>query len=266
MYIFFYALLFIFGLIAGSFISMLTYRLPRDLPILGRSFCDSCRKKIPWRYNIPLLGYLIQKGRCFRCRKKISIRYFLVELACGVLYPVTGYLWLIAGPSSLVFLFKESMPSFSSLVLLLLLVTCYLSLTVVDLEFQILPDEITFFLGVAVFMGLLFLPSPLLFQHVFWGLVGFSFFLAIFLLTGGRGLGFGDVKLSFVIASFLGYPQFLVWLFVSFLGGAFVGIVLLLFGKFGLKHEIAFGPFLLTGAFVTVFFGGNMFDWYTNLL
>ncbi|MBI2590666.1 MAG: prepilin peptidase, partial [Candidatus Blackburnbacteria bacterium] len=116
------------------------------------------------------------------------------------------------------------------------------------------------------FYFLLSLPSPLLFDHLLWGTVSAGFFLFLFLVTRGRGMGFGDVKLSFVLGSLLGYPASLVWLFLAFLTGGAIGIILILAGKARFGQHIPFGPFLLFAAAVAFGFGEVLFKWYLLLL
>lgn len=243
-----YLFLFVLGAVVGSFLGMLTYRLPRGLALTGRSRCDKCGSQIRWRDNIPVFGYFKLKGRCARCRRPFSFRYPLVEFA-------TALGFLAAG-----FLAKSSW----ELVFLLVFTTLSLALLVVDLEFKILPDVLTCTLGIFVLIFLFSLPSPLMFTRIIVGFLVFLFFLAIFLVTRGRGMGFGDVKISFVLGSLLGgYPEVLTWLFISFCSGALVGVVLLVLGKARLKTELAFGPYLLVGAWVTYVWGEVILGWYT---
>lgn len=244
---------------------MLTWRLPRGLSLGGRSVCDKCHKKINWYQNIPLFSYLFLGGKCANCGKHISLRYPLIEATTAAAFVLVGYLWLHSD-SSLLAQLRVNTPVFSSLVILLLLLTTHYSLLIVDLEHKLLPDVLTTLEGVVVLLILLTFPSPQLFQHLFWGLVSFLFFLSIFLITRGRGMGFGDIKLVLVIGAWLGFPYTLVWLLLSFTSGALVGIFLLLARKARWGHEIAFGPFLLAASFVTFFFGDIILRWYTALL
>ncbi len=182
------------------------------------------------------------------CRRPYSIRYPVVEFLTALFFVVVGR-------------FAQNS---SELIFLLIFTTLSLALLVVDLEFKILPDVLTLSQGILVFLYILSLPSPGLYTHIFWGFLSFLFFLAIYLVTRRRGMGFGDVKLSFVLGALLGYPGILVWLFISFCSGAFVGVFLLILGKAGLKHEIAFGPFLLVGAWVTYIWGEGILGMYSN--
>lgn len=260
----FYSLLLIIGLVVGSFITMLTWRLPRSLSLKGRSACDKCHKKISWYHNIPVASYFLLGGKCANCGKHISLRYPLIEVTTSALYVLAGYLWLYSD-STLLHELRANTPVFSSLFILISLITLHFSLLVVDLEHKLLPDVLTLLGGVVVLLILLTLPSPQLFQHLFWGFLSFLFFLSIFLITRGRGMGFGDVKLVFVLGSWLGFPYVLVWLLLSFASGALIGIFLLFARKAHWKQEIAFGPFLLAASFVTFFFGDIIIKWYIAL-
>ncbi|MBI2590632.1 MAG: prepilin peptidase [Candidatus Blackburnbacteria bacterium] len=262
---YFYFFLLVIGLVMGSFISMLTWRLPRGISLRGRSVCDKCHKKINWYHNIPVVSYFLLSGKCANCGKHIGLRYLLIEVTTSALYVLAGYLWLHSD-STLLHELSANTPVFSSLVILLLLLTAHHSLLIVDLEHKLLPDVLTLMEGVIILLILLTLPSPQLFQHLFWGFLSFLFFLSIFLITRGRGMGFGDVKLVFVLGSWLGFPYLLVWLFLSFTLGAITGILLLIFKKAHWGYEIAFGPFLLAASLVTFFLGDNIIRWYTALL
>lgn len=255
----FYLFLLLLGLVIGSFVGMLTYRLPRGLSLRGRSFCDKCKKPIPWYENIPVFYYLWSRGTCGACGSKIHWRYPVIEVLTAVAFVSTGYLWLQPGAENVNL-------GVLSLLFFILLTTCYISLIVTDLEFQILPDEILLGLALLLLLYLLLSPSPTLFVNILSGFSVFVFFLLLHILTRGRGMGFGDVKMVFVLGSLLGFPGVLVWLFLSFLTGALVGIILLLLGRAKLGRPVPFGPFLLASAWVTIFWGSEISQWYTNLL
>lgn len=247
-----YLVLAILGLVAGSFLGMLTFRLPRGKKLSGRSICDECGKKIQWHENIPILSFLFLKGRCRVCKKKISVRYPLIEGLSATSFLAIGHFW------------SNIMPE-QSLIFLLLLGVLLLGLFVTDIEFRILPDEMLIPLAVVVFLNLLFSPSPTLFTNLFWGFIVFLFFLAIYLLTRGRGMGFGDVKLVFILGSLLGYPGSLVWIFLSFLTGAATGLILIILKKAKRNSQIAFGPYLIFSFWVALFWGETIYEWYLNL-
>lgn len=258
----FYFFLTILGLMVGSFIGMLTYRLPRGLPLSGRSFCDICKKKLSWFENIPLLSFLLLKGQCPKCKNKIGFRYPLVELSTAVLFVLVGIFWQNAAPANdVAYQFKELL-GLQSLFLYLLLLSFFVALFVIDLEFKILPDLLVFALLLVTCYLLLFLPSPLLFHHLLSGFIISVFLLSLFLLTKGHGMGFGDVKMAFVLGSILGFPESVVWILLAFLTGGVWGFILILTRKARFGQHVPFGPFLLIGAGVAFAFGEILFRWY----
>lgn len=262
----FYVFLILLGLSLGSFLGMLTYRLPRGLPLSGRSFCPRCKKKIPWFENIPVLSFFILRGKCAKCRKNISWRYPLLELSTASLFVLAGIFWQNLTPANgIAYRFSESLgvPFFY---LLLLLLTLFIALFVIDFEFQILPDSLILTLGLITLIFILLLPSPLLFHHLLTGALSSFFFLLLYLITRGRGMGFGDVKLAFVIGSLLGYPEAPVWLFLAFLTGGVLGLILIFTRKARFGQHIPFGPFLLFAAAVAFGFGEALYKWYLSLL
>jgi prepilin signal peptidase PulO-like enzyme (type II secretory pathway) len=244
----FFLFIAIFGLVAGSFLGMLTYRLPRRLSLAGRSICPHCKNVILWRDNIPLISFFLLFGRCRSCGKKISFRYPIIEFVTLTSFITTAYFWSTQS-SDLFHLF-----------LLLLLLLFFLSLSIIDIEHQILPDLLLVLLLFFVILLVLGLPSPTLFINLFVGICAYSFFLFLFLVTKGRGIGFGDVKLAFILGTLLGFPGVIVWLYLSFLIGAAAGLILLLLGYAKLGKPIPFGPFLLFSAWVALLFGEKLWQ------
>jgi prepilin signal peptidase PulO-like enzyme (type II secretory pathway) len=254
MWTFLYA---IWGLALGSFIAALTYRLPRNIwTSKGRSFCPNCNHQIAWFDNIPLFSFLFLRGKCRHCKKSISLRYPAIEFAgllIGLVTPfITGMVqtnisWLTLLP------FPAHFLVFGILLL-------FLAIIITDLEFQIIPDEFVFSLLFLVFVSILLSASQTFFASL---AVGFScalFLLLLHLVTKGRGMGLGDVKLALPVGLLLGYPLGILWLFVSFVSGAVIGLVLMAFGNAGMKTKLAFGPFLVFGAVVTILFGKQLFS------
>jgi len=220
--------LIILGLIIGSFITALSYRLPRKISnIKGRSFCDNCRKEIKWYDNIPLVSYLLLGGKCRNCKRKISPRYPLIEL-------ITAMGFVLIGVN----------------IIYLALFCLFELIFIIDLEHQIIPDELVFLLLV-----LLSAAGYLLYANLFAGFVSATFLMFIHLITKGRGMGLGDVKLAVAGGMLVGLKLVPVWFFVSFAVGAMVGILLLAEKKAGLKSKIAFGPFLIIGIAASVVWG-----------
>lgn len=223
------------GLVLGSYISALTYRLPRGMSNkIGRSFCDSCKKDLPWYVNIPIFSYLFLNGKSGCCGKKISIRYPLIELASmvGALYLFYTFSFLIALSYYLLFLTT-------------------LTIFVIDFEHQIIPDELSWLVLALVFLSPIILHNEL-FIHLFAGFLFSAVLLFLHLITRGRGMGLGDVKLAIGMGVWLGLYKGLIWLFASFLTGGIIASILLLTGRAKLKQKIAFGPFLIIGFWIAL--------------
>lgn len=226
-----YFILTLLGLVIGSFVSVVTYRLPRQQGFIsGRSYCDSCKKEISWYDNIPLISFLLYRGATRCCNKKISFRYPLIEITSAA--SLVG-LYLVFGLSM-------------QLATYYLLLVLTLSILIIDLEHQIIPDE---------FVWLLLITSMFVLQgSPFTALVsGFAFacfFLFLYLVTFGRGMGLGDVKLAIPIGMMLGFDKGLYWLLITFILGGIVASMLLLFNRAGLKTKIAFGPFMIVAFWI----------------
>ena len=225
------------GLVIGSFLNVVVYRLPRGLGFVrGRSFCPKCKHKINWFDNVPVISFLILKGRCRFCGRKISWRYPLIELLAGALF----------------YLSYLSHLSFLSYLLICGLVVIFF----IDLEHQIIPDEIVIPLSILFLVYFLMTnPQLLITNYLITALISFLFLYFIFLLTKGRGMGLGDVKLAFLMGLVLGFPKIVVAFYLAFLTGAFVGVILILLGKAKLKQKIAFGPFLVFGTIFSLLWG-----------
>lgn len=210
--------LFILGLLVGSFVNVLIDRLPRGESVLwGRSHCEYCKKTLRWYELVPIVSFMVQRGRCLRCRKRLSLQYPIIELVTAV-----GFLFMPSIPIGLLFL-------------------SLLVIFVADLKYQIIPDSMIV-LGIvgAVLNGAHLLPA----------LGSFAFLFLLWAVTRGRGMGFGDVKFAVLMGLFLGYPGVIVAFYVAFLTGAIAGVILMLGKKKTLKSKIAFGPFLVAGTVV----------------
>lgn len=244
-----YFFVFLFGLAWGSFMNVIVYRLNTDQsPWRGRSFCPKCKKPIFWYDNIPLFSFLYLRGQCRRCHSPISWQYPLVELG-------NGLVWLLIADG-----LGFSLP----LVLIFWLLVAWLMLGILvsDLLYQTIPDELS--LG----LGLLGLTAVLLNQD--WGalvagLGGCALFYFLHLVTRKKGMGMGDVKLVLGLGFLLGAVKSLVGLYIAFITGALVGVILILVGKKKFGQKIAFGPFLILGALGAFFWSGKLIDWWLSL-
>jgi len=234
----------IFGLFFGSFYAALSYRLPRDISISkGRSMCPKCKNTIAWYDNVPLLSFVFLLGKCRHCKKSISPRYFLIELTTAIGFFFIGSL----GYGIIHTLF------------LLIIFSILVLIFVIDAEHQIIPDSLVFTGIFVTFVKLVIVDNQGIFIGFLAGLFAATFLLIVHLLTKGRGMGLGDVKFAILGGLLMGPKLTPVWLFLAFLTGAIVGIILILGRRAGLKDKIAFGPFLIVGLVATYVWGSNIY-------
>lgn len=251
---YYYIVILVFGLVFGSFLTSLSYRIVRGEPLpKGRSYCPTCKKQIAWYDNIPLLSYLILGGKCRNCGKHISSRYPLIEFSTALTFLLVFYyhqstvLNLAGFPSQI-----------WTLPFLLLVSFLLIAIFVTDMEYQLIPDELSFMLFTVVFVAVTLSGTDHFYAHILSGFSAALFLLILHLATLGRGMGLGDVKLALGIGMLLGWPYAVTWLFVSFILGAGIGIVLLAFGKAKFGKHIAFGPFLILAFFVVLLSGDKI--------
>jgi len=233
---------FVIGSMIGSFLGVVVDRLPEKKTIWkGRSICDSCHKKLHPLELIPIISYLMQKGRCRNCHAKIPLQVFLIECVSGISF-VGIYL---------------SLGVFTPLyTLLYVLIVLSLNIVIffIDLQFGIIPDELIILFTIVTLIFLIVTSPGQILLHVFSAFGAFLLFLFLFLVTKGRGMGFGDVKYVAAIGFFLGFPDIVVGLYIAFLSGAVVSLLLILRGKKHLKSTIPFGPFLAIGTLIAYLF------------
>ena len=256
-----YLTVFLFGLIVGSFLNCVIYRMEKGESFLsGRSYCPNCRHQLSWYDLIPVLSFLVLRRKCRYCRQKISLQYPLVELATG-----TTFL--------LIFNFQFSTSNFLNLCYLLI-VSCFLIIIFVyDLKHFIIPDKMIY--PAIVVSGIWYFVSGIFFNvytgyeilNTIYSASGAAlFFFLIVLISKGKWMGAGDIKLAFLMGLILGFPNILVALFLAFFLGAIIGIGLILSGRKTLKSEVPFGPFLIIGTFTAFFLGSKILNWYLNFL
>ena len=269
-----YLFVFIFGLIVGSFLNCVIYRLEVGKSFLkGRSFCPDCKHDLSWLDLIPVFSYIFLSGKCRYCDKKISIQYPIVEI-------LTASIFL------LIFNFQFSIFNqfenikFENLIgitFLLIISSLLVIIFVFDLKHFIIPDRVLFTLIGIVFLYKVFeilsldnwnLISNFKFQisNFLLSAIGASgFFLLIYLISRGKWIGFGDVKFAFFMGIFLGFPNIIVGLYSAFMIGAIIGVGLILAKRKKMKSEIPFGPFLIIGTSIAFFWGNQIINWYFNL-
>lgn len=244
-------LIFIFGTIIGSFLNVVICRLKSNESIIkNRSHCVFCDKKLDWFELIPIISFIFQTGKCRKCKKKISWQYPIVEFFTGVVF-------------LLIFNFSAQGGQAIFNTCFLLLISCLLIVIFVyDLKYYLIPDIIVY---PAIIVTFLYQLQFSIFNYLLAGLIGGGFFLTIVLISRGKWMGVGDIKLGFLMGLFLGLNLLLVALFVSFLSGAIISVILLVLKKKQLKSEIPFGPFLIGAMFISLFWGSFLSNWYFNL-
>ncbi len=245
-------LFFLIGLFFGSFFGVLSDRLPKNKDFIkGRSRCDFCKKELKWIDLIPVLSYVLIKGRCRYCKKKLSPEYPLIEITTALVFSLVYAYFYDKGIISLLFY----LTFFSGLIVI------FFS----DLKHGIIPDKIVFPLSL-LSLFYVFYQGNILISLVS-AFSAFTLFLMLFLFTKGKGMGLGDVKLVFLLGLTLGFPGIFFSLYIAFLTGALVSIILILWGKKRFaKDTIPFGPFLVLGAFISIFQEDLILQIVKNLL
>lgn len=233
-------LIFVFGTLVGSFLNVVILRHNTgESAFKGRSRCFSCKKILSWYELVPILSYLIQKGRCRNCGSKISIQYPLVEF-------VTGLLFLLAFNN---FQSMEvELPYVWAIISLLIIIAVY------DLRHQIIPDLFVWLFNLLTFCYLLFVIGYSL-NHILSGFAFAVFFAFIWLISRGKWMGLGDAKLALGLGWMLGPVKTLSAFMFSFWLGGLCSIFLLLLGKgkYGMKSQIPLAPFLIAGSLLALF-------------
>lgn len=254
-----YGIIGMLGLIYGSFLNVVIYRLEHGGSIVwDRSRCPHCSHTLGWQDLVPVISFLVLRGKCRFCSSPISMQYPLVE---GVMALIATLIAQQVGIISLL-----SPVAIALFFALLLLFGILFAIFIFDLKYFIIPDSLLI-AGIVPAVAFLFLGGiSSMFPHLVSGLGASLFFWAIWKVSQGKWMGFGDVKLVFLLGLLLGWPLVAVSLFLSFFSGAVVGVSLMVLGKKSLASEVPFAPFLIGSAFVSFFWGGYFLDWYLALV
>ena len=254
--------LFLLGLCLGSFFNVVVYRTLEDEEwVNSRSKCEACGKKLRWFDNIPLVSFLLLKGKCRSCGQQISLIHPLVELATGLGLVLTSFFVLrFKIPTSptfwLAFVFWSLVFLASWLIFLF------------DLKAMIIPDKLVWILTLlGLLKTTLELTSNLVSRHQFFlNLVVTAalvlFFLLLWFITDKKGFGLGDVKLALPLGLILGYPSLIIGVFLAFIIGAIWGIILIITNKRKFGQVIPFGPFLIVGFWFSLIWGQQLWHYY----
>ena len=273
----FTGLVFLFGLLVGSFLNVVIHRLPRMMEAewhaqcaelrgeapaaaapfnlaVPRSACPQCGHQITALENIPLLSWLWLRGRCSSCRTPISVRYPLVELLTALLSAAAAWKWGVSVQT----------------VGALLLIWTLIALAFIDLDTTLLPDSLTLpllWLGLLFNLGGYFASLP---EAVVGAMVGYLVLWSVYwlfkLATGKEGMGYGDFKLLAAIGAWLGWQMLPVTLLLSSVVGSIIGIAMIVLVKHDRRVPIPFGPYLAGGGLVALFFGADLTHAYLGQL
>lgn len=257
-------IVFIFGLAIGSFLLVLIDRLPKEKPVfISRSVCDFCQHVLSPRDLIPVISFILQKGQCRYCHKKLSLKYPAMELLMGFSFVVL-YSLTVNSVISFPVLFG------SGFLLFVFLAVIFSTLVVIfftDFFNGVIPVYVVLTGVIVTILYLFFSDYSVLPVHFLSAVITMIFFLTIFLATDKKGIGFGDVIYGFYMGLILGFPFIIVGLYIAFLTGAMVSIILVLSKRKKLRGDsVPFGPFLVFGTVVALIFGDQLWLLARNYL
>lgn len=238
----------ILGFIFGSFFNVAGLRIPKKKSVVfPASHCPSCGHKLRWYENIPVLSFIMLKGKCSACRMKISLLYPVTEISTGLLF---AYCYMKTG-------FQLELAA------ALLLVSLLAVITVSDLKYMVIPDKVLLFFLIFFILVRIIEPLNPWWDSVLGALAGFLILYLLAVISRG-GMGGGDIKLFFVLGIILGTKKVLLALFIASLAGALYGLALMV--KKGFKKRIPgpFGPFIATGSLFAYFYGDDLISWYLH--
>ena len=248
MSIFYYSGIFLTGLAFGSFLNAWVFRTHENIKIsTGRSICIFCHRQLMWYENIPLFSFIFLKGKCRTCRKQISWQYPLVELGLAIVFFLTAW-WEGVEP------FVLTAPLLRDWIFFY------------DLRYGEILDGPTIPTAILLF----FFSLPLgwqTWQSMLIGIgVGAGLFLFQYLISSGKWIGGGDIRLGLLMGVILGWPNILVALLLAYIFGGLISMLLVWGKKTNLQSETPFGTYLTAATFVAMFFGERIINWYLGML
>jgi prepilin signal peptidase PulO-like enzyme (type II secretory pathway) len=275
--------LFLFGIIIGSFLNVVSLRYDGEHFLLnprvigGRSHCPHCGKVLRWFELVPLLSFLAQRGKCRHCGVRLGMQYPTVEFISGMIFVLTP--WRLAGFSTIGGVVWPFAILWIGAFLALLLVA------IIDIRTGMIPDELNIAIGAfAILLGvvtaathisvmllgpmsdLLRIAGSALVGQIVGAIFGFAFFEFLLLVTRERGIGMGDVKLSLALGLLFGWPDILPVVGFAFIFGALAGVALIFLRKKTMKATLPFGPFLAFSSAFVFLFGLPVAEWYLRIM
>lgn len=264
---------FILGSAIGSFISVVVHRLKkkRHSIIFSRSICPACKKKLKIRHLFPILSWLILRGKCAFCDKKISPHYLALEVATGLLFVALflQFNFIESAVSTVIptiVNYQINWEIFSVFMFYIIESALLMTIFFYDLKFKVIPDRLSLPAIILAIAGGLILQTVAPLSMIIGGIAIGGFFFLQFMLSKGKWVGGGDIRLGLLMGVLLGWQFGLFALISAYIIGSLVSIALLIQKKVSRKTAIPFGPFLVTGIYVAIFFGEIIINWYTNLL
>lgn len=245
-YLIFYVFVFLFGIVIGSFLNVCIYRYPKQESLMKGSHCMRCGYRLRWYDLVPLFSYLILRGRCRKCHTKLSLQYPLVEGMNGALYVIV---FLANGINSISIVYC-------------LLTSALIVLSVIDFRTFIIPDKVNL---VILVLGIF----AILLDREHWKehLIGFFsvsvLLLFIYLVTVGRGIGGGDIKLMATAGLVVGWKANVLAFLIGCILGSVIHVIRMKVSK--VEHTLALGPYLAAGIWIAMLFGDPVIDWYMQL-
>lgn len=238
-----YSIVFIYGAIFGSFANVCIYRIPAKESLLSQSHCQVCGHQLKWYELIPIASWLVLRGKCRSCGEKIAVQYPLVEFANGLLYVI---IMAVLG------IHIESM-------IYCLLATALFVLSVIDFRTYEIPPSINWFIFVLGGIHLVYDRRNWL-EYVIGFFCVSLFLLLLFYASGGRAMGGGDVKLMAAAGFLLGWKLIILAFFIGCMLGSVIHIARMRIQK--KDHQLAMGPYLAAGIFLSVLWGNDIIQWY----
>ena len=252
-----YILTGLLGLCVGSFLNVVIYRLPNEMNLSKPgSHCTKCNYSLKWYDNIPVLSYCILGGKCRKCKAKISPRYMIVELC-------NAALWLLS-----VALFWKESPAYACAVAVVC--SALICIFFIDLEHMLIYNRFTILVALGGVVAMIAGVGTVWYDHLIGCAVGGAVFLAIYYgaiaVLKQEGIGFGDVKYAAAAGLLLGWQGFLLAMLLASVAGALVMVVANRVTNSDKRKEYPFGPYLVVGTLISLFFGNAVISWYLGLL
>ncbi|WP_223591151.1 prepilin peptidase [Neobacillus bataviensis] len=246
----FIAIMFLYGILLGSFFNVVGLRVPLKKSIVKpRSACPTCGHQLTPLELIPVLSYMLQKGKCRGCQSRISPIYPFFELLTGILFAAAPYLVGWSG----------------ELFVALTLISLFMIIIVSDIHYMIIPDKILIWFAGIFLLERIIMPLDPWWDSVLGAVTGFLLLFTIMIVSKG-GMGFGDVKLYALLGLVLGFKLVLLSFFLSTLYGAVIGGLAQLFKIVEKREPIPFGPFIAAGTLTAYFWGLDLIDLYFQIL